>query len=760
MCPTIRTSPEKAKPVSPVEAGPPEDRGTEGPASPSRRLEPLDLAGYALLVLAVLLLLVALRAELTVDGAYPHDAGLHLPAVERLAQAWERGESVLDCWVSEWVLGYPLWRSYQPLPHLATFALWLGLIEKVAISTVYAWLVYLLLATFPLTCFLGARWLGASVLESGCVAAISGLLASSPSYGLELGSYVWYGHGVYTQLFAQWLLPLAIGRLWNAVRQGRGLALAGVLGGAVALSHLLYGYVYAWTGVLMLLTRSADEPWRPRLGRLAVVFGVMGTLASFAVLPMLAASPYINLSGWEEPWKWDSFGHASVLGDLVRGDLLDAGRLPVLSLLLGLGGVAAAVRWRTERQRFLLAGFVLWLLLFCGRPTWGLLLYAFGIPPGFHLHRLIGAVHFFALLLAGAGLALVVESLRRVLVGRLRLAQAALPLALAVAILLPAVRERLAYLDENARGIAEQRQAQTEYANPLASVLDVVEARTRDSGGRAYAGLKAGWADEVGVGEIPLYFNLSYRHVPTLGFLFHAMSHAGEDMVLFDQNRKGHYALFGVGTVVARSERPLAGFLEPLEEIYPWKILAAPGGGYFEIVDTPFAFVGRLADAHRLTKQWLASPLVEARHHLRIALDEGAANLPDLRLDRFAPMPALDGFDPAPTGVILSERRRGEVYEARVALDEPGHLLFKMGFHPGWKATVDGAEAETVMLSPFFLGVPLKAGEHEVRLHYEPDPLKKPLLLLGLVTASCVFLLERILRNRGRRERSDPEDSE
>ena len=64
------------------------------------------------------------------------------------------------------------------------------------------------------------------------------------------------------------------------------------------------------------------------------------------------------------------------------------------------------------------------------------------------------------------------------------------------------------------------------------------------------------------------------------------------------------------------------------------------------------------------------------------------------------------------------------------------------------------------MLSPFFLGVPLGAGEHEVRFQYQPDRWKRPLLLLGLVTAACVFVLERILRSRNRRERGDPEKSE
>ena len=38
---------------------------------------------------------------------------------EYAALGFERGEPFLDPWVSEWSLGYPVWLSYQPVPHLA-----------------------------------------------------------------------------------------------------------------------------------------------------------------------------------------------------------------------------------------------------------------------------------------------------------------------------------------------------------------------------------------------------------------------------------------------------------------------------------------------------------------------------------------------------------------------------------------------------------------------------------------------------------------
>src|SRR5262249_35837109 len=77
-----------------------------------------ELAGLALVFVAVAFNAVFLAPEIRISRL-PLNAGiLPLAAWERLAQALARGDPFLDPWVSEWALGYPMWRSYQPLPHL------------------------------------------------------------------------------------------------------------------------------------------------------------------------------------------------------------------------------------------------------------------------------------------------------------------------------------------------------------------------------------------------------------------------------------------------------------------------------------------------------------------------------------------------------------------------------------------------------------------------------------------------------------------
>src|SRR5439155_7245036 len=77
-----------------------------------------ELPGLLLLACALLFNAVYLAPELHISQVPLNDLVLHQAASERLGESFQRGEPFLDPWVSEWSLGYPLWRSYQPLPHL------------------------------------------------------------------------------------------------------------------------------------------------------------------------------------------------------------------------------------------------------------------------------------------------------------------------------------------------------------------------------------------------------------------------------------------------------------------------------------------------------------------------------------------------------------------------------------------------------------------------------------------------------------------
>ena len=95
---------------------------------------------------------------------------------------------------------------------------------------------------------------------------------------------------------------------------------------------------------------------------------------------------------------------------LLAGRLLDFGRPPILSGFVLVGGVAAALAFRSKLPRRLLALAGLWLAMFFGRVTWGRLLLLAAVPADLHLHRLQAVFELSASLLAAWG---VVEAVRR-----------------------------------------------------------------------------------------------------------------------------------------------------------------------------------------------------------------------------------------------------------------------------------------------------------------------------------------------------------
>ena len=83
-------------------------------AGPTEMPEPssrAELCGVVLLAVACAFNAVLLAPELRIGQLPLNDSVLHLAASERLAESFSRGEPLLDPWVSEWSLGYPVWTS-------------------------------------------------------------------------------------------------------------------------------------------------------------------------------------------------------------------------------------------------------------------------------------------------------------------------------------------------------------------------------------------------------------------------------------------------------------------------------------------------------------------------------------------------------------------------------------------------------------------------------------------------------------------------
>jgi hypothetical protein len=342
------------------------------------------------------------------------------------------------------------------------------------------------------------------------------------------------------------------------------------------------------------------------------------------------------------------------------------------------------------------------------------------------LHRFIGGAQWFLLLLAGIGLA-------RLWTRRKPLAA----IALTVVVLWPAIAERRSFLNEGEAWGRTNLAAHETHRDALQRTIETVRAH----GGRVYPGLAASWGAELRIGYVPLYAFLSEAHVPAVAFLYHAMALPADVMVRFDQNRPEHYRLFDVRSVVADAGRPLPPFLRETAAIGPFRVLQAPPSGTFALVQVPRSIYVDRRTFYDVNDAWLQSGWPAADAHL--ALDYESA-LPRLPRPRLGDLSAL--AQPAPAaacGTVVRQSGAGESYRAEVHVRGDCVALFKMTYHPNWRAAVDGISRATVMLSPGFIGVPLARGRHVVEMQYAPGFARPALLMLALPLFIGAWLAER-----------------
>lgn len=675
----------------------------------------------ALVALVVIVNAAALAPELDIGRVNLNDTVFHFTILDRLVQA-----PALEFWMPEWSFGYPVLRGYQPLGHWLAASVHFATFQQFPLDVLFAFLRWALLAIFPLTAYLACRWLPMPPMTAAAVALLAPLVASPNLYGIEYGSYIWRGNGLYTQVVAMHVFVLAIGAGCRAIRGGRAVWAAGLLLALTFLSHFIYGYMAALTLVLVAALPGDDTPVRRRFTRLFWIAAMSIALTAFQLLPIITDGPFINRSRWEPLWKWDSFGAKEVLGLTLTGDLLDARRLPVLSFLALAGAIVAWRRRREFTATFALAGAALWLFLFCGRAAWGPLYKILGLSDAAQLHRFIGGAQWFLLLLAGIGLA-ELWARRRTLTA----------VALTALILFPAIAERRNFLREGETWGRENLAAFTTHRDALQQTIDAARAL----GGRAYPGLAASWGAQLRIGYVPLYAFLSEAHVPAVAFLYHAMALPADVMVRFDENRPDHYRLFDVRSVIAEAGRQLPPFLRETAVNGPFRVLQAPPSGTFTLVQVPQSVYVDRRTFYDVNDAWLQSQWPAADAHL--ALDyEGA--LPQLVRPRVGDLAVLAQPPPPVTcGTVVKQSGSGELYRAEVDARGGCVALFKMTYHPNWRATIDRFRAPTIMLSPGFIGIPLPAGRHTIELRYEASFARPLLLILALPLFIGAFFAER-----------------
>jgi hypothetical protein len=685
----------------------------------------------ALPAAAVTFNLVALAHEITSRALPLNDHVLHHGLVRRTVEAWAAGDSVLDHWVGDWVLGFPVFQYYQHLPHLVVAAIQrltgADLLFLVQLTNVLA------VSLFPLAMFAALRWVAVSPRAAALASVAAPLLSTPDLFGFDFGSYLWRGRGLYTQAWGMCVLPFAVAACFRLITTGRGVAIAAALLAVTLLTHVVHGWIAVVSALVLACAVPADVGLARRLGRLVPALAGAGVAASYFLIPYALNHAHLNRSVWEPATKYDSYGLARVLQMLVTGQLFDAGRLPVLTIALVVGVVVAARR-RAPVDRALLALLGTWLALYFGRATWGALLDLLPGAGDMHFHRLIAGVHLAAIPLIGIGLAAVVDAAGG-LAGRLGWPHAsALAGGFVVVIsLAPAVVERARYVDDSRRWMAASAAAMAERERDVAAVVALLERLQREAPARVYAGRPNGWGGRFVVGHVPMYAVLSVRGLPTLGYTYHTMSPTADVMNNFDERRRDHYDVFNVGYVVAPAGQSLPAFVELLATHGPFAVYRVPPTGYVALVRSAARVSGSREHLYRANRLWLASPLPSLGDHPLLARDTGAARVGAVTI----------AVGAGERGRVVNQQLERQGWSATIAANHPSYALVKATYHPWWRAELDGEEVKTVAMAPGFVGVPVTAGEHRLRVQYQPPRWKTILAMLGPLLLVALAVAER-----------------
>ncbi len=682
---------------------------------------------------AVLLLLVlipsafnaiALLPELRLPVPSLNDDAVHYLVVQRASEALAGGENPFDHWLPELELGFPLTFYYQHLPHLAVVLLHRLLLKQVDLLTLFNLIRYLLLLGFPLTVYWSMRRLGFTVVAGAIGAAGATLLSSNHRYGFEYDSYVWRGFGMYTQLWAMHLSFITLACLHRLLERGEGYVAAIVTSSLLALSHLVYAYMMAMTGLVLFLFGLSRENACRRLFRLTVVGLLSAIITSYFLLPLLLSKAYLSASPYLQRWKYDSFGAPDILTWLVNGDLLDYGRFPVLTVLLALG-VASVLTTRTRPGRLALGLFLFWLALYFGRLTWGRLLDFLPMHEGLLFHRFIGGVHLAAILLIGLGGEWVWRQL-----GSLPERWHALATGLVLlALMVPALRERQGYYALNTQWIQRTRKALDE--NQDARMIIVVLKELPP--GRTYAGLREGWGKALNFGDLHFYDLLTFYRIVAVSPPYSSLSLNADLIWHFDDRNPAHYNLFNVKYVVAPSSLAMPAFLRRIKETPRYTLYGAETSGYAEFAAvTKAKGIDSQSSLFVQNRSWLLSAEPGAGRFMRYEypVEGGGSGGPW--------NPACPGG-----GTINKEQVMPGRFDLRVECQETSTLVLKVTYHPNWRVALDGREVQAFMVSPSFIGLEVPAGVHHVRAEYRSPAYKTAPLFLGACTLFATIWFRR-----------------
>ncbi len=685
--------------------------------------------------------LVNLRA-LTLKVAYLDDSSLHEQMVRFATAQLRAGHLPLTSWFPFLGEGSPQFLHYQSLPAMVTGLAGLAVGPDVA----FRWSLYLLLSLWPISVYLSARAFGAGRPAAAASAAMAPFLMSATGVGYEQHAYVWTGFGVWTQLWASWTLPLAWGWSWRAIRDGRGYLRAILLTALTVALHFETGYLAL--SVLLIWPLVAGGPLAARLRRAAVLLGGSLLAAAWVIVPLVEQRQWAAVN---EPLQGsglvNGYGARDVLHWLVSGQLLDYGRLPVVTVFAALGFGLAWLAWSSSADaRALLVALAVCLLFAFGRTTFGSLVDVIPGSADIFFRRFMMGVQLAALLLAGRGAAWLAARCVRVLearVPRWRVALSpAVVLVAAAGVLAPAWLQLGAYDRQDGAQIAAQRRADNTEGADVDRLVAVIE---REGGGRTYAGMPTNWGQDFTVGAVPVFKYLESLDVDEVGYTLRTASLMTDPEFYFDDQDPSDYRLFGIRYLIlpARDQPPVPARLTMRSG--PYWLWTIDGDGYVQAGQIVGEISANRTNLGTRSVPLLRSGLAADGAYLGVRYGSGGGG--------DGPLPTVRSQPAA--GTVSAERADltdGEA-SATVRMHRPGVVVLNASYDPGWTATVNGRQQPIRMVAPALVAVDVPAGTDHVvfRFHGYGD-YPALLALSGLTLALVAVAPAWVLYARRRRD--------
>jgi len=296
--------------------------------------------------------------------------------------------------------------------------------------------------------------------------------------------------------------------------------------------------------LLIFLAIQRPERFAPSVFRLTAVAIPTALITAYFTIPFVLHKGYLQVSPYLQRWKYDSYGANAILSWLLKGELFDFGRLPVMTLLLMIG-IAWALSKRSEDAILALGLFIAWLLIYFGRPTWGQLADILPLHEGLLVHRFSAGVDLAAILLVGLGGEWIWRQCARL---HSRWAPAIAAGAIVV-LMLPAMYERYDYYSANA-GLMRRAQSALA-ADPDAATI--VAALKSLPPGRVYAGQRTDYGNNMRWDDLHFWDLFAFNNIPAVSPPYQSLSLNSDLIWHFDFNNAAHYKAFNVKYVVAPS---------------------------------------------------------------------------------------------------------------------------------------------------------------------------------------------------------------